>query len=168
MNVESNDPLDAAIDRAARQIVEHDPPQSMYAATITAIRDVHRSSGPWWRWPLLSVPAAVVLIVALVIWTRPDAPVVTVEVPAVRTQPEPPTQIEPQTPRAAVRSQTRRTQLPRRQPPSAESQTSELAAAISEVRVREIAMSDVPLTTIAVEPVGIDSIHISDISLKFQ
>jgi len=168
VNPEQNELFDAAIDRAARRIVEHDPPPRMYARVRSALDDVRRSRGRWWLWPLVGVPAAVVTIVALVIWARPDAPVVTVGAPAARSQPERPTPNEPQTRRAAVASQITSPQLPRPQPTSPEPEASELAAAIRDVRVREIAMGDVAITPITLEPVGFDPIPISEISLEPQ
>src|SRR5687767_12250313 len=64
----SNDQFDALVDRASRQLIEHDPPQRLHAAVMSEIRGLgQRRRAPWLPWPLIA-SAGAVLIVALVLW----------------------------------------------------------------------------------------------------
>jgi hypothetical protein len=71
---ERND-LDDAIDRAAQQIVMHEPSSRLYAAVMADIEvgsgsDVRRTPSPWttWRWAISGMATAALVAVIVMAW----------------------------------------------------------------------------------------------------
>jgi hypothetical protein len=103
--------LDDAIDRAARQIVTHEPSPRLYAAVMADIEagpgsgsrsDVRRKPSPsaWmtWRWTMASMSAAALVSVGVLAWQWQMQPPAAFPAPALPAPPQiarlaPPAQI---------------------------------------------------------------------------
>ena len=160
-----DDHFDRFIDRAARQLVDHDPPQRLHAAVMSEVRGLgQRKRASWVQWPLLASAAAAV-IVALVVWNQlrqvveHDAPTqmgVVTEVPAPTASPE-------QSPVARPAS-LRRERRPAATTVSVPS-VAEPEPLIPAIQVRQIRIDAVRVATIEADPLAIPVIQISTIDI---
>ncbi len=169
MSEHVDDQFDAAIDRAARQLVEHDPPPRLYAAVNSEVRVTTAvTRGSRLRWSLVAVSAAAAFVLALTLGgprqdvpPDPPAPRLAVGPEAAPARTEPPMIAPPMTER--VPGEPRRS---RRAGPPAPPVVSELAAAVTPIAVREIPLESVHVGAIPLEDVAIRSIHIADIDIE--
>jgi hypothetical protein len=167
MTPEPGDHFDAAIERAARQIVEHDPPQRMYSAVrgrVAATTRPRRQN--MLRWPAIAVPVAAALALAIVLWKAPGH-----DVQQTTPRSERSTAGEPApavTEREAVR-------VPLAEPRRARHGGG--AGAIARpvtwpgeppapIEVEAIQVNHVRVPTIAADSVAIPAIHISEINIE--
>jgi hypothetical protein len=166
VNERIHDHLDDAIDRASRQLVEHDPPARMHSAVTSRLRATRPGGlGSKVRWSLMAAPAVAALFLVLAVGNQPReegqrdlrASKMTVEPVTV------PTIASVALPAAApaVRNRERR-----RGGPMAAPGASELAAAVTPIEVSQIRMQSVHVAAIPLEEVAIRPIHITDIDIE--
>jgi cytoskeletal protein RodZ len=165
VNEPIRDHIDAAIDRAARQIVERDPPPAIYAAVASEIRAAGRSRPePWLRWSLVAVSTAALLILAVALWNQlrqdlqhgPHAPKAMVAQAPART--DAPTRSSAA---ASVRIRRERRRAADVDTPA----VSDLAAAITPIKIRQIPVESLEVPAIPFDPVAMRAIQIADIAL---
>ena len=171
--------LDDAIDRAAQQLVMHEPSPRLYAAVMVEIQaragsDVRRTPSSWprpspwttWRWTLAGMSAAALVAVGVLVWQmqRPAG------VPALPALPAPP-QMARIAPPEAVASVAPRPFSLARTPSTAKRP----AARIDEARPAFAPVADagsandaarIQVATIPVAEISVAGIPVSAISIR--
>ena len=166
---ERSDFIDEAIDRAARQLVEHDPPEPMHAAVMSEIRALDGRRAPWPRWWLIAAPIAAALILAIA-WRgareeswhgpREDAPSISTPGSAVAAEARSPSRVDAPLPQLAAAGR------PRSEPAIAVPSTpSEQAALVPAIEVGQMRVDPVRVEAIGGDPVAVPPIRIADIEI---
>jgi len=165
---ERND-LDETIDRAAQQLVAHEPSPRLYAAVMAEIRadsEVRRTPSSWrtWRWTLAGMSAAAFLAVMVLVWQMQRS----VAVPALPAPPQmariaaaPPAGAVSEA-GAAVAPKPRR--LVKRTivaPP--EIAPTAGAVARSEIDAKDIHVATIPVASIAIAEIPFSTIPVADL-----
>jgi hypothetical protein len=159
----SGDHFDTLLGRAARQLVEQDPPHWLLAAVMSEIRGVdRRTRSSWVQWLWLA-PAAAALIVTIALWNRlrhditSDVETQTQVVSAPHESPAP-------SPPAA--------QVPLRRVRPSLRTTIPVAAApeplIPAIEVWELRIDSVRVAAINAEPLQVPVIQMSSIDTSFR
>ena len=181
MNESERPDLDDAIDRAAQQLVMHEPSPRLYAAVMARIEagsskssasDLRRTASPYptWRWAVAGMSAAALVAASLIVWqwqTQPQTP------PVLPTLPAPPQMARIQPPDALA---TAAPQAPSRSPapssarrPAARFDEAQPANApggiqVDTIPVADISVAGIPVSTISIRDIdGNDPIPISTI-----
>jgi hypothetical protein len=168
---ERND-LDDAIDRAARQLVVHEPPPRLYAAVMADIRagsEVRQTPSPWttWRWALAGMFAAAILAVTVLVWRTQQ--------PAVSPAVFPGLPAPPQVARIAPPPEAVATVAPKPPSPSparrrvgrtdvAHPQIAQAAVAGSAIDVKSIQVATIPVAGISVGAIPVSTIPVAAIA----
>jgi hypothetical protein len=182
--------LDDAIDRAAQQLVMHEPSPRLYAAVMASIEagssksGPRRTASPWttWRWAVVGMSAAALVTVSPLGWqwltqTQPQSPVAFPALPAAPqlariAPPEAGASVAPQpvslspTPSSASRTAARIDEARPAFAPVADAGSANDAERIQvdTIPVADIAVAGIPVSTISIREIdGNDPIPISTI-----
>lgn len=167
--------LDDAIDRAAQQLVMHEPSPRLYAAVMADIAaksgpgagsDVQRtpSPSPWpspwmtWRWTIAGMSAAALVVVGALVWQmqRPAG------VPALPALPGPPQIVRIAPPEAIATAAPQPPSLSRT-PSSARRRAARVDDAQPANDAESIQVASIPVADIAVAGIPVPSISIQEI-----
>jgi hypothetical protein len=165
---ERND-LDDAIDRAAQQMVRHEPSPRLYAAVMAGIETgsaAQRTPSPWrtWRWALAGLSAAACLAVIVLVWQQTQQPAAFPALPAaphmarIAPAPTPPTPLTPSP--SPARRPVERTNVAYLQHP----QIAQAVVAGPPIDVKHIQIATIPLADIPVVDIPVSTIPVTDIA----
>lgn len=168
MNEHVNDHFDHAIDRATRQLVEHDPPPTMHAAVMSDIRARTTTGASWVRWTLVATPVAATVILALIVWSQPRKDAYREPAPQHATVAHTPVHNDAQRERPAAPPTSVRRERRRATSPAVAPAVSGLAGAVAPVEVPQISLKSVQVSAIPLDEVAIPPIRIRDIAIDPQ